>query len=133
MADGAPAERRYPLSPHLQIYRWHLTMAISIGHRVTGCALACGLFLLTWWLAALASGPEYFGIVQAIMDNFFGVLILIGYTFALFFHAANGIRHLYWDTGRGLELESAHQSAVMVVGAAAGLTVLTWLLIFLIG
>ena len=86
------AQAGRPLSPHLQIYRWYLTMGTSIAHRVTGSALAVGLILLTWWLVALASGPEAFAVVQGAMDNILGGLVLFGYTVILFYHCATGIR-----------------------------------------
>ncbi|MDF1585087.1 succinate dehydrogenase, cytochrome b556 subunit [Marinimicrococcus flavescens] len=122
-----------PLSPHLQIYRWYFTMALSIAHRVTGAALAVGLLLLTWWLVALASGPESFQNVQAVMDNFLGGLILFGFTFLLFFHLCNGIRHLAWDMGYGYDKHVAHQTGIVTVAAAAVLTVLVWLAILIAG
>ncbi|MDX6750568.1 succinate dehydrogenase, cytochrome b556 subunit [Geminicoccaceae bacterium 1502E] len=122
-----------PLSPHLQIYRWYFTMALSIAHRVTGAALAVGLLLLTWWLVALASGPESFQNVQAVMDNFLGGLILFGFTFLLFFHLCNGIRHLAWDMGYGYDKQVAHQTGIVTVAAAAVLTVLVWLAILIAG
>lgn len=122
-----------PLSPHLQIYRWYLTMATSILHRITGVALAFGLLLLTWWLTALARGPESFAVVRAVTDNILGGLVLFGYTFVLFYHLANGIRHLVWDSGLWLEKETAELSSYFVVGVAAGLTILTWILVLVFG
>ena len=80
-----------PLSPHLQIYRWYLTMATSIAHRISGVALVLGLLLLTWWLTALARGPDSFAVVRAVTDNILGGLVLFGFTFAIFFHLVNGI------------------------------------------
>jgi succinate dehydrogenase / fumarate reductase, cytochrome b subunit len=127
----ARAER--PLSPHLQVYRWYFTMALSIGHRVTGVGLALGLFLLTWWLLALASGPEAFGTVQAVMHSWFGVLVLFVYTFVVFYHMANGVRHLVWDAGYGLELPAAINSGIAVLAFAGAMTVLLWLVIALAG
>ncbi len=94
-----------PLSPHLQVYRWYFTMALSIGHRVTGVGLALGLVLLTWWLLALASGPEAFATVQAVMHSWLGVLVLFGYTFVLFYHMAQ--RRPASGLGRGLWLRAA--------------------------
>ena len=127
------ADASRPLSPHLQIYRWYLTMALSIVHRVTGAGLAVGLLLLTWWLTALASGPDSFATVQAVMDNFFGGLILFGFTLFFFFHALNGIRHLVWDVGYNLEKVAAFQSGVMVVAASVVLTLVTWIAILIVG
>ncbi len=122
-----------PLSPHLQIYRWYLTMATSILHRVTGVALAFGLLLLTWWLTALARGPDSFAIVRALTDNILGGLVLFGYTFVIFHHLVNGIRHLVWDTGLGLDKETAELSSYFVFGIAGGLTILTWILVLILG
>jgi succinate dehydrogenase / fumarate reductase, cytochrome b subunit len=127
------AEASRPLSPHLQIYRWYLTMALSIAHRVTGAGLAVGLLLFTWWLTALAGGPDSFATVQAVMDNFFGGLILFGFTLFFFFHALNGIRHLVWDVGYNLEKVAAFQSSVMVVAASVVLTLVTWIAILIVG
>lgn len=120
-----------PISPHLQIYRWYFTMALSILHRVTGGALAVGLLLLTWWLMAMARGPEAYAVVRAAMDNPIGWIVLFGYTFILFFHVANGIRHLAWDMGYGFDKLVAEQSGMAVLGAAGGLTLLTWLVMLL--
>jgi succinate dehydrogenase cytochrome b subunit len=127
------ARSERPLSPHLQIYRWYFTMALSIGHRVTGIGLALGLLLLTWWLLALASGPEAFATVQAVMHSWIGGLVLFVYTFVLFYHLANGVRHLAWDAGYGFELPTAINSGIAVLGFAGALTVLVWLVIAIAG
>jgi succinate dehydrogenase / fumarate reductase cytochrome b subunit len=127
------AEASRPLSPHLQVYRWYLTMALSIAHRVTGAGLAVGLLLLTWWLLALASGPDSFATVRAVMDNWFGGLVLFGFTLFLWFHTLNGVRHLVWDTGYGLDKDVARQSGIVVVGGAVILTLLTWIAILIAG
>jgi len=122
-----------PLSPHLQIYRWYLTMALSIGHRVTGIALALGLLLLTWWLLALASGPEAFATVQTVMRSWFGVLVLFIYTFVLFYHLGNGVRHLAWDAGYGFDPATAYRSGIGVLIFAGAATVLVWLVLAIAG
>lgn len=127
------AQARRPLSPHLQIYRWYLTMALSIAHRVTGVGLVLGMLLLTWWLLALAGGPDSFATVQAVMHNFLGGLILFGFTVALFFHLLNGIRHLVWDAGWGFEKHEAHMTGMAVLGGTAVLSVLTWILVLALG
>ena len=127
------AQASRPLSPHLQIYRWYLTMALSIAHRVTGSALAVGLLLLTWWLMALAGGPESFATVRAVMDNFLGGLVLFGFTLFLFYHTLNGVRHLVWDLGHGLDKEAARQSGIVVVAGSVILTLLTWITILIVG
>jgi len=123
----ARAER--PLSPHLQIYRWYLTMALSIAHRATGIALAAGLALLSWWLLALAHGPEAFAVVQGVIDSWLGVLVLFLYTFALFFHLGNGVRHLVWDFGYGFDVDVARRSGIAVLVFAGAMTVVIWLVI----
>jgi succinate dehydrogenase / fumarate reductase cytochrome b subunit len=124
-----PAQRPMPLSPHLSIYRWPLTMALSICHRITGGALAVGLVALTIWLVALAAGPEAFARVDGIVRSWLGLLVLFGYTFFLFLHMANGVRHLFWDVGLGFDRQTTHRSGLAVLGASAGLTLLTWLVI----
>jgi succinate dehydrogenase cytochrome b subunit len=120
-----PASR--PLSPHLQIYRWPLSMALSICHRATGVALSVGTLLLVWWLVALASGPDTFAAAQGFMGSWLGKLMLLGWTFSLFFHLANGIRHLFWDAGYGFENKTTTASGWTVVVASVALTVIAWI------
>lgn len=115
-----------PLSPHLGIYRWQLTMLLSITHRATGIALSLGSFLLLYWLVALANGPEAYAQAQALIGSWLGLLILLGFSAALFFHLCNGIRHLMWDFGAGLSREEAYKSGVVVVAATLVLTILAW-------
>jgi len=131
--ESVMARSERPLSPHLQIYRWYLTMALSIGHRVTGLAMALGLFLLAWWLLALASGPEAFATVEAVKDSWLGVLVLFGYTLVVFYHLGNGVRHLVWDAGYGFDIRVAAQSGIAVLAFAGAMTVLVWLVIALNG
>ncbi len=121
-----------PLSPHLQVYRWQLTMALSIAHRASGIALTAGLILLAWWLLALAGGAETFAVVEWWKDSILGVLVLFGYTFVLAFHLANGVRHLVWDMGYGFDPDVAHRSGIAVLIFAAAATVLVWLLITIV-
>ena len=117
-----------PLSPHLQVYRFEWTMALSILHRITGVGLAVGTLLLVYWLAAAAAGPETFDTAQAIIGSFIGRLFLFGWTLALFYHLCNGIRHLVWDAGYGFELPVAFRSGLMVIAATLVLTLLSWVL-----
>ena len=121
------SSRERPLSPHLQIYRWQWTMLLSIVHRMTGVALAVGTLWLVWWLVAAAAGPSAFADAEAFAAHWFGRLILFGFTWALFYHLSNGIRHLFWDAGRGFELSTGYASAWLVVLASAVLTLLAWL------
>ena len=118
--------RARPLSPHVQVYRWHLTMFTSIVHRVTGVAAGFGALLLVWWLMAAASGPDYFDFVQGIFGAWYGRLVLFGVTWALAYHLSNGIRHLFWDLGLGFELKRAHASGVWTIIASIVITVALW-------
>ena len=115
-----------PLSPHLGIYKPEWTMVLSITHRITGAGLAGGVLLMVGWLLALASGQEAFDAVQGFIGTWFGRLLLFGWTWALFFHFCNGIRHLGWDIGWGFELDAARNTGYLVAVASVGLTVLAW-------
>jgi len=115
-----------PLSPHLQVYRPQITSTLSILHRLTGIALAVGTLLLTYWLVAAASGPEAFAAAQGLIGSFIGRLLLFGWSFALFYHLCNGIRHLFWDAGYGFEIETAQRSGLAAVAGAVVLTVICW-------
>ena len=127
------AQAGRPLSPYVSIYRWYFTMALSIAHRVTGVGLSVGLLLLAWWLIALAGGPESFATVQAAMDNILGGLVLFGFTLFFFYHTLNGIRHLAWDAGYNLERTAAHQSGVWVCIGTVVLTLVTWIVLLIVG
>jgi len=115
-----------PLSPHLQIYRWQWTMALSILHRITGVGLAVGTLLLVGWLMAMSGGPDRYVAYQGFLDHWFGRMLLFGWTWALFYHLCNGIRHLIWDTGRGFALNTAAASGYIVGVASIILTVIAW-------
>src|ERR1700674_1731333 len=110
-----------PLSPHLQIYRWQLTSVLSILHRATGVWLSAGAIPLVWWLVAAASGPEAYDGAEDFLGSWIGLLLLFGWTVALFYHLCNGIRHLVWDTGHGLDLRSVYMGGWLVLGATAAL------------
>ena len=116
-----------PISPHLQVYRPQLTSVLSILHRITGVALAVGTILLVYWLIAAASGPEAFASAGALIGSWLGRILLFGWTFALYFHLTNGIRHLFWDAGFGFELKTVYASGWTVVGLAAVLTLLSFI------
>lgn len=115
-----------PLSPHLQIYRWRLTMAMSILHRAGGVALAVGTLAVIWMLLAAASGPEAFAQFVACITSLPGKVLLFGWSAALFYHMCNGVRHLFWDIGKGYEIKMAFGSGYAVLIAAAVLTALVW-------
>ena len=122
-----------PLSPHLDVYRLPLSALISIVHRGTGAFLTIGTVVLVWWLMALAGGEQSFNEAQEFMGGFFGKLILFGWSFALFFHLANGIRHLVWDAAYCFEKSDVEKSSYIVLGAAGFLTVLVWIIAFSTG
>lgn len=119
-----------PLSPHLQIYRWPVTMATSILHRATGVGLSAGTLLLAAWLGAAAAGPDYYAQMQACLGSIIGRLILLGFSWALFYHLLNGIRHLFWDAGHGYSIPVANKSGWAVIIGSVVLTVLAWILAY---
>ncbi|TAN64302.1 MAG: succinate dehydrogenase, cytochrome b556 subunit [Magnetospirillum sp.] len=120
--------RNRPLSPHLQIYKMPFTAILSITHRATGVALAAGTVVLAYWLASAAYGPVAYGHAQAVLGSMLGKLVLFGWTAALFYHLCNGIRHLFWDVGRGYEIAEAYKSGRIVVATSAVLTLLAWII-----
>jgi succinate dehydrogenase / fumarate reductase cytochrome b subunit len=122
--DGALVRR--PLSPHAGIYRWPITMVASILNRITGIALSVGTLLLVWWLVAAASGPESFALVQEFLIGPLGLILLLGWTAALFFHLFSGIRHLLWDSGRGFAHARLNPVTWLVFGATALATAAVW-------
>ncbi|MCC5857411.1 MAG: succinate dehydrogenase, cytochrome b556 subunit [Ectothiorhodospiraceae bacterium] len=122
-----------PLSPHLQVYKPQLTSIMSISHRASGVALSLGILLLVYWLAAAAAGPDAFARAQGIVGSFLGQVILFLFSYALFYHLCNGIRHLFWDAGKGFELKTAYASGYAVLAVSAALTLLVWIIAFATG
>jgi succinate dehydrogenase / fumarate reductase cytochrome b subunit len=119
-----PAAR--PLSPHLQIYRLTLTMVMSGLHRITGIFLYLGAAAVAWWLIAAASGPNAYGYVQWFMGTWIGRLFLLGYTWTLIHHTLGGVRHLIWDTGRGLGASEREWLAVATLFGSVTFTIVLW-------
>ena len=115
-----------PLSPHLSVYRWPITMVLSILHRATGIAMSLGLIVFVAWLYDAAAGPDSYAEFAGLMGSTIGRLLLFGFSFAFFYHLANGARHLYWDTGRGLEKNQATMSAWLVLIKSVALTAVFW-------
>ena len=116
-----------PLSPHLTVWRWGPGMLVSILHRVTGGALAvAGLALLVWWLMAIAGGPAAYDDFARHAGSWYGLIVLVGLTWAFFQHLLSGVRHLVMDTGAGFELETNKRWAVMTIVGALLLTALLW-------
>lgn len=127
MAD-VKAQASRPLSPHLQIYRWTWTMAMSVFHRATGCALYFGTALVAIWLLALASGPLVYDRVSWFFGSPLGLLIMFGYSWALMHHLLGGIRHLIWDTGHGFDFESRMRMSKMTLVLSPIVTVALWVI-----
>jgi len=125
MADASPGGRARPLSPHAQIWRWHVTMAASILNRFAGIGLYLGILILTGWAFALASGPEAYGAYAGALGSWPGHVLLFAITAALFFHMANGVRHFIWDLGKGFLPKTANASAwgAFVFGGAGAVIV----------
>jgi succinate dehydrogenase / fumarate reductase cytochrome b subunit len=119
------------LSPHLGIYRWQVSNTLSILHRLTGVGLAAGLLCLVAWLVALASGVEAYAGVAGLLGSPVGLLLLAAFSLAFFYHLCNGIRHLFWDAGRGFERDFARRSGQFTVAIALLLTAALWAVILL--
>lgn len=118
-----------PLSPHLQIYRPQLTSMTSILTRITGNALLIGALLIVWWFLAASTGPEAFATANAVITSWFGDLVMFGSLWALWYHSLSGVRHLIWDTGRGLDVETAEKMGWAIIIGSVVLTILTVIVI----
>ncbi len=115
-----------PTSPHIQVYRWQYTMLLSILHRASGIALSIGALVLVAWLLAMAAGPDSYDRMQSLIGSNVGVVMLFGWTWALFYHLLNGLRHLFWDIGMGFELPQAFSTGITVVIGSVILTGASW-------
>lgn len=124
MAGSSSGDKR-PLSPHLGVWRWHVTMATSIFHRASGVALYVGAIVLTGWIAALAGGAEAYHGYMGVLQSPLGLLVLFGITAAACYHLANGIRHLVWDAGKGYAPKTSNISgwATIICGAIGGVAI----------
>lgn len=122
MADVNRGNR--PLSPHLTVYRPQITSVLSILHRATGVGLTLGALLFVWWVLAAATGPEYFAFVDGLLTSWIGLLVMLGSLVALAYHFCNGIRHLWWDIGRGFELDQVDRTGMMVIAGTVVLTLI---------
>lgn len=121
------------MSPHLSVWRWHITMATSILHRVTGVGLYLGALIVAAWAVSLASGPEAYGAFKALLGSPLGKLVMLGMSASAFYHLGNGVRHLVWDLGHGLDIKSANASAVTVFAFAIVATAATWGVAYMMG
>ena len=116
-----------PLSPHLQIYRWHISSLISITHRISGVINLLSLILIFYWLVVLSFGESNYESFLLIVNSFFGKFILVGFTWSMIFHLLSGIRHLVWDMGYGYEIKTANISGIIVIIFSLALTIIFWL------
>jgi len=133
MTDATKAPRERPLSPHLSQWRWHITMATSILHRATGVALYVGALIVAAWAISLAGGAETYGAFKGLLGSPLGKVVMFGLTVSFFYHLANGIRHLVWDLGHGLDLKSANASSVLVLAFTAAATAAIWIIAAMTG
>lgn len=129
MTDTARKHAQRPLSPHLSIYKPQISSVLSILHRITGFGLYLGLLLAALWIISSGFTPHHEGgIVASFFSTFIGKLFLFLWTLALFYHACNGIRHLFWDIGKGYDLAVMTKSGYAVLGSAVILTLITWII-----
>lgn len=126
-ASHRPRSRPRPVSPNIQIYRPQLTSVLSIVNRVTGVLLCAGAAGLVGWLVSAATGPQAFTVIQNALASWVGQAMLLACTFAFFLHLCGGIRHLFWDTARGLDLRTIYASGWWVVAVSIGLTAAAWI------
>jgi len=127
MAQASPSNKpARPLSPHLSIYKRESNMVMSILHRITGAGLYAGTLLLAWWLVAAATGPEALAFVNRVLASPLGLLVLVGFTWALVHHLLGGIRHLIWDTGRGFDISSINALSWATMIGSIVLTIAIW-------
>ena len=127
--DPTPGSSR-PVSPHLTVYKWQITMVMSILHRATGLALAFGTIFLVAWLCAAAYSPDCFTWLNGFFGSFIGKIMMFGWTVAFYYHMLNGIRHLGWDFGYGFELRSMELTGLLVAVACSALTIVTWIVAY---
>jgi succinate dehydrogenase / fumarate reductase cytochrome b subunit len=132
-AASAPVVRPSPLSPHVQVWRWHVTMVASILTRATGVALYGGLLIVALGALALAGGPDAYAGFLGLMGSWLGRLVLFGITVSIFYHLAAGVRHLVWDFGKGFEPKTANLTAVGCMAFGLAAAVVVWLLAVMTG
>ena len=120
-------ENKKPLSPHIQIYRWHISSLLSITHRISGVINLLALILIFFWLIALSLGESNYESFLLIINSFIGKFILIGFTWSMSFQLLSGLRHLIWDLGYGFEIKTANISGIIVIISSLTLTIIFWL------
>ena len=120
-------DNQNPLSPHLQIYRWHISSLLSITHRISGVINLLSLILIFFWVLFLSFGESNYELFLFILNSFVGKFILLGFTWSMSFHLLSGIRHLVWDLGYGFEIRTANITGVIVIISSLTLTIIFWL------
>ena len=120
-------DSKNPLSPHLQIYKWHISSLLSITHRISGIINLLALILIFFWLVFLSLGESNYELFLISINSFFGKFILIGFTWSMSFHILSGIRHLAWDLGYGFEIKTANITGIIVITFSLALTIIFWL------
>jgi len=125
MAAGGWTDKR-PKSPHVQVWRWHVTMATSIFHRASGVALYVGSLLLVGWLAAAAAGPDVYAAYEGFLLSGFGRFLLFSFTLAITYHLANGVRHLFWDAGKGYDKKVSDMTSWAIIAFTPIATLIIW-------
>ena len=133
MTESTPGPAARPLSPHWQIWRWHITMVCSILHRATGVALYVGALMLAGWAMALASGPDAYAGYKALLGTPPGKLVLFGLTVSIFYHLAAGVRHLVWDTGHGYRPHTAEMTGAACIAFGVVAAVVVWVIAAMMG
>ena len=120
--------KKNPLSPHLQIYRWHLSMILSITHRIIGIANSVAVILICLWTISLLFGEENYENIKILFQSFFGKLLIISLSWSFSFHMLSEIRHLIWDLGYGFDLKISKITGVITIAGSLALTILIYLL-----
>lgn len=133
MTDAAKSPRERPLSPHMSVWRWHITMATSIMHRMSGSALYGTALIVTAWALSLAAGPDAYDAFMSVMGSFPGKVVLFLITLAVFYHLAKGVQHLIWDSGAALDIKSANAGAVACIAFTIAATIAVWIIAAMTG
>ena len=121
-------DSKNPLSPHLQIYRWHVSSLVSIVHRTTGILNLLGLIFICFWISSAGISENLFECFSVLLKSFIGKFILIGFTWSMSYHLLSGIRHLFWDLGYGYEIKTANLSGIIVILGSLILTIILWMI-----
>jgi succinate dehydrogenase / fumarate reductase cytochrome b subunit len=127
------ADTQRPLSPHMGIYKWQVQMVTSIVHRATGIALSVGTLIVLWGVFSLASGEDSYNQFKTCIGSPIGLILMFGWTWALFYHLCNGIRHLFQDGGMGYAIPQFVRSSWLSIGGSIVLTILVWAYVLMCG